>query len=73
MGSLFDISMVLRHQDVQILALPDGNGVFIRFTGVECRQHDRVGTTFIDGDDLWFTVMANGLAEKAQSCCYIAA
>ncbi len=64
--SPFDILVILLNQIVQLLALPDGHPFFFWFAGVECGQGGRVGATFIDGDDLWFTVMTNGLAKETQ-------
>lgn len=60
------MSMILFHQVVQVFTLPDGDRLFIRFTGVECGQRRRVGTAFIDGHDLRLTVVANGFAKEAQ-------
>ena len=44
--------MVLLNQVVQVFTLPDGDGFFFRFTGVECGQRRHVGTAFIDGYNL---------------------
>ena len=59
-----NVSVILSHKVVQVLTLPDGDRLFIRFSGIECDQSRCVGATFIDGYDLWFAVLANSLAEK---------
>lgn len=57
------------HYRISILiTLPDGDRLFIRFTGIERGQSCCIGATFIDGYDLWFTVLANSFAEKAECC-----
>ncbi|MNW15177.1 hypothetical protein D3C71_2136120 [compost metagenome] len=63
--------MVLLHQVVQILALPDGDAFFFRFVGIERAQRRRIGDTFIDSHHLGFALMANGLAKETQRRCCI--
>ena len=63
----FDVTVLLFHQVIEIFALPDGNGLLIMITGIECDQRRGVGTTFIDSHDLRCTMVANGFAEEAQS------
>ncbi len=67
----FDVAVILFNQIIQILVLPDSNGFFFWFVGVECSQRCRVGTTFINGHHLGFAVMTNGLAKEAQRRCGI--
>ena len=38
-----NVSVILFHKVVQVLTLPDGDGPFIRFTGIECDQRRCVG------------------------------
>lgn len=56
---------------VQILALPDGDSFFIRFTGIKYDQCRRVSVAFIDGQHFRLIVVADGFAEEAQRCCRI--
>jgi hypothetical protein len=45
----FDIPVILFNLIIQILILPDSNGFFVCFVGVECSQRCHVGATFING------------------------
>lgn len=63
--SPFNVSVILFHKVVQVLALPDGHPFFFWFVGVECSQRCPVGATFIDSDHFGFAVVSNGLAKKA--------
>lgn len=58
--------MILFHQVVQVLTLPDGDRIFIRFSGVESGQSCGISTVFIEGHDLRFTVVANGMSKEEQ-------
>ena len=62
--------MVLLNEIIQVLTLPDSEGFFISFPGIECGQRRCIGTTLIDSHDLRFAMVTNGLAEETQcSCC----
>ena len=62
----FDIPVILFNQVIQILVLPDSNGFFFWFVGVECSQRCRVGTTFLNGRYLRLALVSNSLAKEAQ-------
>jgi len=67
----FDVPVILLHKVVQIFVLPDCDTFFIGFAGIECGQRCRIGTTFINGHHLRFTMVADGLAEETQGGCRI--
>lgn len=67
----FNATMILLNNVIQVFTLPDGDGFFIRFSGIEYGQCRGVGATFSDGNDFRFNVIANGVAEEAQGCCGI--
>lgn len=60
----FDITAILLNQVIQILALPDGNGFFLWFVGIECGQGRSIGAAFINRHPLRFTVVTDGLAKE---------
>lgn len=66
----FHIPVVLLNKIIQLLTLPDSDSFFISFPGIEIESGQRccIGSTFINGNDLRFAVMTNGLAKEAQGC-----
>ena len=58
--------MILLNKVVQILALPDGNGFYIRITSVECGQCRSIGAAFIDRHHFGFAVVTDGSAKETQ-------
>ncbi len=60
----FDITVISLNPVIQILALPDGNGFFLRFVGIERGQSRSIGAAFIDRHHLRFAVVTDGLAKE---------
>lgn len=68
---MFDISMILLNQIVQVFTLPHRNRFLSGFVGVEYGHRRSIRAAFINGHDFWFAVVANRFAEKTQSCSCI--
>jgi len=49
----FDITVILLNPVIQILALPDGNGFFLRFVGIERGQSRRIGGSKREPAKIW--------------------
>lgn len=67
----FDITMILLNQVIQILALPDGNGFFLRVVGIERGQIRSIRAAFIYRHRFRFAVVMDGFAKEVQRCCRI--
>lgn len=59
---MLDVSVILFNKVVQVFTLPDGNGLFIWFTAIECRQHSCICVTLyiLRGDYFRFAMVTYG-------------
>jgi len=70
LSDAFDGPMVLLNKIVEVLHLTDLDGRFA--LGVHRVQRGQIGTAFVDGYGLGYTVLSDRLFEEAP-CCHLVA